>query len=438
MPEINKSVDAIPRGIQFLRVVLTVVALVGVAHSLHAQSSVGPKPTGSYSVGRTFFQCVDSNRVDPVAAKDGVKREFMVMAWYPAKPNSSQARARWMPESWASDEAALLYEQRRYSPNPLTMEQAQHAIRDPVSNSIDGAPISSRKRPWPLLLFSPGAGVNPAFYSTFTEDLASLGYVVFAVVPTGWVATVFPDGHRVPTSNKRSDDLDWITGTALPLWAEDLHFMIDQAEHLDRVSNNIFFRKLDLSKVGVLGHSFGGAASILAGLRDSRIDAVLNLDGSPFGVLDKSLLPKPLMVIKHNISPKFARLPPDESGKAIQARVEEELSSVYLKGRPGYRVEIAEAKHMTFCDMAVLRIWAEAGGRFGTDDAQDGEKTVAVIRSYVYGFFEKFLLGRRSPLLDRPTGKYGISVLSSTASVTLKSPQPISDSDPHPDANRVH
>ncbi len=164
------------------------VALVGVAHSLHAQSSVGPKPTGSYSVGRTFFQCVDSNRVDPVAAKDGVKREFMVMAWYPAKPNSSQARARWMPESWASDEAALLYEQRRYSPNPLTMEQAQHAIRDPVSNSIDGAPISSRKRPWPLLLFSPGAGVNPAFYSTFTEDLASLGYVVFAVVPTGWVA----------------------------------------------------------------------------------------------------------------------------------------------------------------------------------------------------------------------------------------------------------
>jgi hypothetical protein len=129
------------------------------------------------------------------------------------------------------------------------------------------------------------------------------------------------------------------------------------------------------------------------------------------------------MVIKHNISPRFTRLPPDEAGKAIQARVEEELSSVYLKGKPGYRVEIAEAKHMTFCDMAVLPTWAEAGRRFGTEDAADGEKTVAVIRGYVDGFFDEFLLGKPSPLLDRPTGKYGISVLSSPASVV---PNPFS------------
>src|SRR5260370_6170792 len=196
MAELNRFVDATTRSMRMLRVVLTVVALVGVAYPLKAQSSVGPKPTGHYSVGRTFFQCVDSHRVDPVAAKDGVMREFMVMAWYPAKTNSSQARAPWMPESWASDETALLYEQRSYSPNPLTMEQAQHAIREPLSNSIDGAPILSHNRPWPLLLFSPGAGVNPAFYSTVTADLASHGFVVFAVVPTGCVATIFLDGHH--------------------------------------------------------------------------------------------------------------------------------------------------------------------------------------------------------------------------------------------------
>lgn len=430
MAEINKVGVPATHSVHLQHVFLTVVALVGAAYPLGAQSSVGVKPTGRYSVGRTFFQCVDSNRLDPVAAKDGVKREFMVMAWYPTKTNSSQARAPWMPESWADDESTLLYEQRRNSPNPLTMQQAEHAIREPVSNSIDGASISSRRSPWPLLLFSPGAGVNPAFYSTFTEELASRGFVIFAVVPTGWVATVFPDGHKAQTSSKRSDDLDWITGTALPLWAEDLRFMLDQAEHLNRDSNSIFFHKLDLSRAGAFGHSFGGAASILAGLRDPRIHAVLNLDGSPFGVLDKSSLPKPLMVIKHNISPKFARLPPDEVGKATQARVEEELSSVYLKGRPGYRVEIAEAKHMTFCDMAVLPTWAEAGRRFGTEDVADGGKTVALTRGYVDGFFDKFLLGRASPLLDRPTGQYGISVLSSTASVTLKSSQSIRDSDP--------
>src|SRR5258708_285043 len=228
-----------------------------------------------------------------------------------------------MSDRWASSEALFLYGQRIDSANPLTIGLAPQAIRQTISSSIAEAPMAHVQGLWPVLLFAPGAGVNTAFYSTFTEDLASHGFVVFAVVPTGWVVTVFPDGHKVPTSNKRSDDLDWITGTALPLWAEDLRFMLDQAERMDRDSNSIFSHKLDLSRVGAFGHSFGGAASILAGLRDPRIHVVLNLDGSPFGVLDKSSLPKPLMVIKHNISPRFTRLPPDEAGKAIQARVEE-------------------------------------------------------------------------------------------------------------------
>jgi len=119
----------------------------------------------------------------------------------------------------------------------------------------------------------------------------------------------------------------------------------------------------------------------------------------------------------------------------MQAKVEEELSPVYLKGRPGYRVEIAEAKHTTFCDMAVLLTWAEAGRRFGTEDSADGGKTVALTRSYVDGFLDKFLLGKTSTLLDRPTGQYGIAILSSTPPVTLKSFHPIHDFAPRSNAN---
>jgi len=338
----------------------------------------------------------------------------MVIAWYPAETNNSPVYAAWMPDRWASSEALFLYGQRIDSANPLTIGQAQQAIRQTISSSIAEAPMAHVQGLWPVLLFAPGAGVNTAFYSTFTEDLASHGYVVFGIVPTGWVATVFPDGHKVPTSNKRSDDLGWITGTALPLWANDLRFMVDQIEQLDRTSDSTFFHRLDLSRVGTFGHSFGGAASILAGLQDKRIKAVLNLDGSPFGVLSKTVLRKPFMVIKHDISPKYASVPPDEAGKAIQAKVEEELSSVYLKGRPGYRVAVGDAKHMTFSDMAVLQTWAEAGRRFATEDANDGAMTLAVICDYIRAFFDEFLLGRATPLLARPPGRYGICVLDST------------------------
>src|SRR5205085_1069739 len=365
-------------------------------------------PTGSYSVGRTFFHWTDPNRTDPVVAR--TEREFMVIAWYPAEADTSEVHALWTPERWALSEAKLLYYyQRLNSPNPLTMGEALRAIHGTVSNSIAEAPPARTKNLWPLLLFSPGAGVNLAFYSTFAEDLASHGYAVFAIVPTGWVDTTFPDGHRVPASGKLLDD-----DIALPLWASDLRFMLDQIERLDRDLNSIFFRRLDLSRVGAFGHSFGGAASILAGLQDQRIRAVINLDGSPFGVLSKSVLPKPLMVIKHATSPQYWTPPRDEKVRAMQAQVGEELSFVYLKGRPGYRVDITDVKHMTFSDMAVLPAWADRGRRFGEDNAADAETTLSLIRDYVRAFFDEFLLGSTSSLLDRAPGKYGISILSRT------------------------
>jgi Platelet-activating factor acetylhydrolase, isoform II len=377
-----------------------------------AEHSALLTPTGNYSVGRTFLYWTDPKRTDPVAARTGTKREFMVIAWYPA--DTSEVHALWMPERWAFSEAKLLYAQRRNSPNPLTMAEALRAVHESVSSSIAEARPAPTKNLWPLLLFSPGAGVNPAFYSTFTEDLASHGYAVFSVVPTGWVDTIFPDGHRVAPSDKLSDDDRWTTRIALPLWAGDLRFTLDQIERLDRDPNSIFFHRLDLSRLGAFGHSFGGAASILAGLQDRRIRAVLNLDGSPFGVLSKTVLRKPLMVIKEDVSPKYWTAPRDEKEKAMQAKVGEELSSVYLNGRPGYRVEITDAKHMTFCDMAVLPAWADFGRRFGADNAADAETTLSLIRDYVRAFFDKFLLGLASPLLDRAPGKYGISILSRT------------------------
>ena len=369
-------------------------------------------PSGTYSVGRTFLDWSDSHRDDPVAEKPGTKREFMVISWYPADVKQSAAHAPWMPERWVSSEADLLCYQRHASPDPLTIEQCQHAVREPVSYSVTNAEMAQRSSSWPILLFSPGAGVNPAFYSTFTEELASRGYVVFAIVPTGWVTTAFPDGHIVPPSDKRSDDLGWIRGTALPLWADDLRFMLDQIEGLNRDPHSIFNHRLNLNKVGAFGHSFGGAAALSAALHDHRILAVVNLDGSPFGVLTNEVLRKPLMVVKHDISFAKAAAPPDEAGKAMQARVEEELSSAYLQGMPGYRVVIAEAKHMTFCDMPALRMWADVGRRFGVEDPTDGEKTLALVREYVDGFFDKFLLGKPSTLLDRPPGRYGIATVS--------------------------
>ena len=373
--------------------------LTGIAQT-SAERDEGPKPTGNYAVGRTLLYCVDPHRTDPVAEDTTAKREFMVIVWYPADVAPGARYALWMPDPWASSETDLLYYHRRHTEVPLTRAQAKHAIRGPLSHSVANASLAKFDGKFPILLFAPGAGVNTAFYSTFTEDLASHGYVVVGIEPTGWVATTFPDGHRTPFSNKRSDDPAWFTGTAFPLWAGDLRFTLDQIAAWNDDQRGLFYHRLDLGRVGAFGHSFGGGSSILAALDDPRIKAVLNLDGSPFDIFTSRPLSKPLMVIKHNISPQYAPQPPDEQGKAIQAKVEEELSSLYLKGSPGLRVDISEAQHMTFSDRAYMSTWTDSGRRFGTNDPADGTATVEVIRSYIGAFFGEYLLGQNSRLLD--------------------------------------
>lgn len=397
-----------------LLALVALLPLTGIAQS-SGEAGRGPKPSGNYAVGRTMLYCIDPRRTDPVAEDPGAKREFMVIVWYPAEPAPGAGYAPWMPDAWASSETDLLYYHRRHSDAPLTRDQAEHAIRDPLSYSVANARLAKTGGKFPVILFAPGAGVNTAFYSTFTEDLASHGYVVFGIEPTGWVATTFPDGHKTPFSKKRSDANAWITGTAFPLWAADLRFTLDQIDAWSSDRHGLFFHRLDLTRVGALGHSFGGGSSILAALDDPRIKAVLNLDGSPFNILAERSFPKPLMVIKHNVSPQYVQLPPDEHGKAAQAQVEEELSSLYLRGSPGIRVNISDARHMTFSDMAFLNTWADSGRRYGTSDPADGIATVGVIRHYIRAFFDEYLLGKNSHLLDTAHPISPIAVLSSTS-----------------------
>ena len=399
---------------QFFRhLALTVVASAG----LLAESTVQtPQTTGPYPVGRTLLHWVDSGRADPLAQVEGARRELMVVVWYPAEAGRQVEAAPWMPAAFLEGEANELVRYRRRSPDPYTIEQAREAIRGIRSRAAENVRAARARAGHPVILFEPGAAINPVFYSSLCEDLASHGYVVVGVAPTGWVAAVaFPGGRVVPRSRKLSGDGDWITGTALPLWTADLRFAIDEIGKLNRDRKSIFYGRLDMGRCGAFGHSFGGAAAILAGLQDNRVRAVADLDGSLWGILDDTSFPKPLLAMLHDSSPQYERRFTDEKMLARQLRGIGELSSFYRRGTPGFRVTIEAARHMTFSDALVLAPW-ESGGRRTGGVAGDGQKTVEVIRGYVREFFGKFLRGERSALLDRAPGQYGIAELRSTTS----------------------
>ena len=68
------------------------------------------------------------------------------------------------------------------------------------------------------------------------------------------------------------------TTTQINTRMADLIFILD---HLEEVQNSgdPFWKQVDLNRVGVMGHSFGGGTAIGVSIKDTRFKACIALDG---------------------------------------------------------------------------------------------------------------------------------------------------------------
>ena len=185
----------------------------------------------------------------------------MIQLWYPATAGTRPAT--YMPPAVARFLASSAGVQ------PALLESVK------LDATADAAPLT-RRGGWPVVLFSPGFGVERELYAGLVEDLASHGYVVVAIDhPHDAGIVEFPDGHVVVPSSQMD-----ITA-ALSVRVADTRFVLTELARLDRCG--FFAGRLDLGHVGMFGHSLGGAAAASTMLVDPRIDAGADLDGVLFG-----------------------------------------------------------------------------------------------------------------------------------------------------------
>src|SRR5262249_41379374 len=156
------------------------------------------------------------------------------------------------------------------------------------SHATDARP-TSQGGPFPVLVFEPGLGPLIPEYTALAEDLASHGYVVIGLNPT-YSASITVLGGQIIERSPSGTIADAATpeqaqqrGDALvQVWAADDRFAIDQAIRMNGDGSSPFVGRLDIQHVGLLGHSFGGAAALEACHLDARCAAAANLDGSPY------------------------------------------------------------------------------------------------------------------------------------------------------------
>ena len=250
-------------------------------------------------------------------------------------------------------------------------------------------------------MLSPGFNNSRSSLTALAEDLASHRYVVAGIDHTyESYATAFPDG-RVCTCLAReqaSDKENLLAGRAA-----DVSFVL--SELTDAHPTWPGAGLIDPTRMGMAGHSAGGAAAITAMLADSRIRAGIDMDGSTAAPIPESGLSRPFLFLGRQSSYTPG------SGTAVTtlrdwkrrraAVITWERDWELLTGWRRWLV-VSGAVHASFTDLALL---AEQNG-IDTGAGLSGARALDMTRAYVRAFFDQHLCGRPQALLDEPSPGY--------------------------------
>jgi predicted dienelactone hydrolase len=421
------------RAVVFLSIIVSTAASVRAASTQsRATAPVLPQPTGSFAVGRIDFHWIDQSRPEPHASGPDARRELMVHVWYPAAHMDGQTPTR-MPyiQHFAAVQRVVAREvlENLFRPSSYSRLEAEGL---PESSAIPGAGMPPAPERWPVLIFSHGLGNPTALYTAALQDLASHGFVVAAIDHTFDNAfTVISESRIVPYAREA-----WSKASAEPggvvayvrarieeMWAPDIRFVIDQLTRDDRTRFLAapFSGRLDLQRLGAIGHSVGGLAAVRACQLDPRIRACANQDadvaGSPFVTrASDQHLNVPLLFFTAATANVFKQgfvHPSDEDltkMKRTRAQYEADVKRVQTTQRdalvsvaaPSYRVQIDRPSfvHRSFSDLTLIAEHYEPAQRY------EARRDFEIAQHYVRAFFDKHLRGARETVLEREVAPF--------------------------------
>ncbi len=203
--------------------------------------------------------------------------------------------------------------------------------------------------------------------------------------PNQLVAAIYDDGRAVTLSEQARDNLRHTSRLhgRIDDWVSDTYFVMGQVERLQRGEiPSPLAGRLDLERQGVFGFSFGGATAAVVCLEDARCDAGANLDGSLWGdKIEQEPLEKPFLFFDSA----------ESAGKNDR---------VFRRALgPAYTARIAASTHASFSDICG---WSPAAPLSGLCGRIDPRRMGGILNAYLLAFFDEYLRGEPSALLDGP------------------------------------
>ena len=341
-----------------------------------------PTPTGPHPIGTQTFQWTDSTRMEWFTKENlSDLRKVLVQVWYP-----SQKPEKEKPEPYIDhiDIRAKTIGNAGGFPGELI----SHINLVKTHSFLNLDPDLSQS-PYPVLVLSHGITGMRQIHTALIENLASHGYVVVALDhPYDCNLTVFQDGT---IADYRSDITGYpdsvnIRRNQLDTRVADVGFVLDKLTKLSTTS--VFNGVMDLNKVGVLGHSYGGATAIQVSYEDVRVKSCL--------VLDSWMNPLPNNILKTGIRQPFLSL-----GRPRWDDSHYPSSPVLVKSfmgtlsEHGYHFTLKNSRHLDFCDAP---LFTPLSNWFIETGSIPAKKAVSITNKVSLLFFNHYLKEKRSGL----------------------------------------
>ena len=358
-----------------------------------------PKPfpiTGPYQVGTQEGYLVDPQRVDIYAQDPNAPRELMIQIWYPAAPERSDRRTRWMPGIEAAGPAIA----RSLGLPAFSLNHLKYV----KGNAYWEAPALYGEEPYPVLIFSHGWEGFKEQNIFQVEELASHGYVVIGINHThGAVLSLFPDGRQVPINHDALPSgvsqavYDRASDILSRQWVEDMDLILDALAAWNEEEEWFLAGTLDLDKVGVFGHSTGGGAAVRFCLTDVRCQAVLGMDvwAEPAQIpIQELTLRKPALFL---YSENWDTLDNPERNYGLLGELGEKADNAVIE------LTLLGTKHYDFSSLPLLSPLTKTIGLKGPIP---GDLVLEIINAESVAFFDRYLKENKGISLEGVSQRY--------------------------------
>ncbi|MFI6217351.1 alpha/beta hydrolase family protein [Nocardia brasiliensis] len=339
------------------------------ASATAAQPGRLPTPTGQFAIGRDVLPLVDPARDDPWTP--GTPRELMVSMYYPARAGAGVFE----PYASAAEIPALL------RGSALDQEIPAETLSAVRTHSVAGAqPVDGA---YPLVVLSPGLTAPRYTLTALAEELTSRGYIVAAVDHAGEsFGTEFPAGRLSTCVVCQRIEAGLPLSAVVETRARDVTFLLDRLTGAQPGWTHA--RMIDTARIGMAGHSLGGAAAAATMAADPRVRAGVNMDGSFFDdTVATGLGDRPFLLF----------------GTDAETRPGGHDSSwdrawTALRGWKRW-LTVVGADHNSFLDTPAL-----LGADAAATPVLPGHRAVEITRAYIAAFFDQHLRALSQPLLD--------------------------------------